>query len=174
MFSGTGLLKVNAQSPWASPVNTSHRWLPLGLSTRYNKEQQLYSQLYKTLTFLFVENVSTDIFGESSRNCTGQPSAGCTRESNTSSSYGNTHIQSSPRVDFHCRVILTCVRTQFFARVNKVEAMHGSRSRVNAKVEPRSTFTFTRGLSYITSILFTRVKFTCVRTRKLRDSGNPP
>ena len=27
-------------------------------------------------------------------------------------------------------------------------------------VEPRSTFTFTRGLSYITSILFTRVAFT--------------
>ena len=27
-------------------------------------------------------------------------------------------------------------------------------------VEPRSTFTFTRGLSYITCILFTRVEFT--------------
>ena len=26
----------------------------------------------------------------------------------------------------------------------------------------------------IASILFTRVKFTCVRTQKLRDSGNPP
>ena len=54
-----------------------------------------------------------------------------------------------------------------FTRVNEIEAMYG-RSRVNAKVEPRSTFTFiTRGLSYrsyITSILFTRV-----RTSKLRD-----
>ena len=29
------------------------------------------------------------------------------------------------------------------------------RPRVNVKVEPRSSFTFTRGLSYIASILFT-------------------
>ena len=43
-----------------------------------------------------------------------------------------------------------------FTRVNKIESMHG-RSRVNAKVE-RSTFTFTGSLSYITSILFTRVR----------------
>ena len=32
-----------------------------------------------------------------------------------------------------------------------------------------STFTFTRSLSYITSMLFT-----FVHARKLRDSGNPP
>ena len=51
-------------------------------------------------------------------------------------------------------------------RVNKIETMYG-RSRVNVKVEPRSTFTFTRGLSYIASISFTRVKFTCVRTKKI-------
>ena len=49
--------------------------------------------------------------------------------------------------------------------------MYG-RSRVNLKVEPRSTFTFTRGLSYIASSSFTRVNFRCVRTEKLRDSGN--
>ena len=36
--------------------------------------------------------------------------------------------------------------------------MYG-RSRVNVTVEP---------------IAFTRVKFTCVRTEKLHDSGNPP
>ena len=30
--------------------------------------------------------------------------------------------------------------------------------RVNVKVEPRSTFTFTRGFSYIVSNLFTHVK----------------
>ena len=47
-------------------------------------------------------------------------------------------------------------------------------SRVNVKVERRSTFTFTRGLSYIACISFTLVKFTCVRTQKLRDSGNQP
>ena len=32
------------------------------------------------------------------------------------------------------------------------------------KDEPRSTFMFTRGLSYIASISFTLVNFTCVRT----------
>ena len=47
-------------------------------------------------------------------------------------------------------------------------------SRVNVKVERRSTFTFTRGLSYIACISFTLVKLTCVRTQKLRDSGNQP
>ena len=35
-------------------------------------------------------------------------------------------------------------------------------SRVNVEGEPPSTFTFTRGLSYIASILFMLVKFTCV------------
>ena len=40
-------------------------------------------------------------------------------------------------------------------------------SRVNVKVERRSTFTFTRGLSYIACISFTFVKFTCVRTQKI-------
>ena len=49
--------------------------------------------------------------------------------------------------------------------------MYG-RSRVNVKVEPRSTFPFTRGLLYIASIIFTLVKFTCVRTEKVRYSGN--
>ena len=48
------------------------------------------------------------------------------------------------------------------------------RPRVNVKVERGSTLTFTRGLSHIASILFTRVKFSCVRTEKLRDSGNQP
>ena len=60
-----------------------------------------------------------------------------------------------------------------FTRVNKTETMYG-RSRVNVKVEPPSTFTFTRGLSYIASFSFTRINVTCVRTEKLRDSGNQP
>ena len=34
------------------------------------------------------------------------------------------------------------------------------------KVEPRSTFTFTRSLLYIASISFTGVNFTCVRSEK--------
>ena len=43
----------------------------------------------------------------------------------------------------------------FYASTHvKIEAMCG-RSRVHVKVEPRSTFTFTRGLSCMASILFT-------------------
>ena len=60
-----------------------------------------------------------------------------------------------------------------FARVNKLETPYG-RSRLYVEVEPRSTFTSTFGLSYIASISFTRVKFACVRTKKLRDTGNQP
>ena len=44
-----------------------------------------------------------------------------------------------------------------FTRVNKIEDMY-DRWRVNLKVEPRSTLTFTRDLLYIVSILFTCVK----------------
>ena len=60
-----------------------------------------------------------------------------------------------------------------FICVNEIEAMY-ERSRVNVKVEPRSTFTLTRDRPYIASILFMRVKFTGVRAQKLRDSGNQP
>ena len=60
-----------------------------------------------------------------------------------------------------------------FTGVNKIEAMYG-RSSVSVKVERGLTFTFTRGLSYIASISFIHVKFTCVRTEKLRDSANQP
>ena len=55
-----------------------------------------------------------------------------------------------------------------FTRVNKIEAMYGPSS-VSVKVERGLTFTFTRGLSYIASISFMHVKFTCVR-----DSANQP
>ena len=59
-------------------------------------------------------------------------------------------------------------------RVNNIEVMY-DRLPVNVKVERGSTFAFTRGLPYnIASILFTRVKFTHVRTLKLRNSGNQP
>ena len=69
---------------------------------------------------------------------------------------------NSLKAHFHCRVI--------FTRVNKMEAIDG-RSHVSVKVERGSAFTFTGGLSYISSILFTLVNFTCIRTKKLRDSG---
>ena len=72
---------------------------------------------------------------------------------------------NSLKADFHCRVI--------FTRVNKIEAMDGQ-SRVSGKVERGSAFTFTGGLSYIPSISFAHVNFTCIRTKKLRDSGNQP
>ena len=58
-------------------------------------------------------------------------------------------------------------------RVNKLEAMY-ERPRVNVKVERGSTFAFTFGLSYIASILFTRVKLKSFRMEKLRDSGIQP
>ena len=45
---------------------------------------------------------------------------------------------------------------------------------VDVKVEPRSTFTFTRTLLYIAFNSFTHVNITCVRTETLHDSGNPP
>ena len=45
--------------------------------------------------------------------------------------------------------------------ISNIEAIYG-RSRVKVKVEPRLTFTFTSGLSYIASILLTDVNFTCV------------
>ena len=51
--------------------------------------------------------------------------------------------------------------------------MH-ERPRVSVKVERGSTLTFMRDLPYNVSILFTRVKFMCVRTEKLRDNRNPP
>ena len=57
--------------------------------------------------------------------------------------------------------------------VNKIEAMYG-RSRVNEKVEPRATLTFLTAFHKQPLFLFTRVKFTCVRTWKLCASGNPP
>ena len=66
-------------------------------------------------------------------------------------------------MDFHCRVN--------FTRAKKIETMY-ERSRIHVNVKLRSTFT--RGLLYMASILVTHVKFTCVRTLKLRDNGNPP
>ena len=44
-------------------------------------------------------------------------------------------------------------------RINKIEAMYG-RSRVNFKVELRSTCTFVGSFSYIAPMLFTGLKFT--------------
>ena len=48
--------------------------------------------------------------------------------------------------------------------------MYG-RWRVSVKVEPRSTFTLTRGIPYI-AILLTQVIVARVSTWKLRESGN--
>ena len=59
-------------------------------------------------------------------------------------------LEARVRVDFHCRVI--------FARVNEKEAMYEKATR------KRKTFTYTRDLPYIVSILFTPVIFMCVRT----------
>ena len=72
------------------------------------------------------------------------------------------------RVDFQCHAIFSLRRC-----VNEIEAIYDT-ALVSVKVERGSTFTYTRDLPYIVSILFMRVKFTCVRTEKLCDSGNPP
>ena len=58
-----------------------------------------------------------------------------------------------------------------FNRENKIEAMYG-KSPVNVKVEPRSTFTFTRGLLFTVSISFTHVKCTCVRAEKFENCSS--
>ena len=50
-----------------------------------------------------------------------------------------------------------------FICVNKTEVTH-ERPRADAKVERDSTFTFTLEPPFIASILFTRVKFTCIST----------
>ena len=56
------------------------------------------------------------------------------------------------------------VRTHVnFTLVKKIGAMY-ERPRVNVKVDRGLTFTFTRDLPYIVSILFVRVKFTSART----------
>ena len=88
----------------------------------------------------------------------------------------NFYVYARPSI--HCLYFVTSVKFTFvhvglipvsrnfyvrkFICVNEIEAMH-ERSRVNVKVEPRSTFTLTRDRPYIASILFMRVKFTGVR-----------
>ena len=57
-----------------------------------------------------------------------------------------------------------------FTCVDEIEAIY-ERPCVNVTVERGSTFTFTHDPPYIVSTLFSRVKFTCVRTQKLRFSG---
>ena len=74
------------------------------------------------------------------------------------------------RVDFHCRVIFTCVYKHVnFNLVNKIEARYKLLSFFFFKVERGSNFTFTYDLSNIASILFAYVNFT-----HIRDNGNPP
>ena len=60
------------------------------------------------------------------------------------------------------------LRRNFFVRtrVNRIEEMYGE-SLGNVKVEPSSTFTFSRGLSYIASILLAQVK---KKTRKWKST----
>ena len=64
----------------------------------------------------------------------------------------------SVRVDFHCRVIFPCERGNVCLATWKRKRQRGS------------TLTFTCDLPYNVSILFTRVKFTYVRTEKLHGS----
>ena len=74
-------------------------------------------------------------------------------------------------MDFHCRVMFTCVYTHVnFIRVNRIEARHKLLN-LNVKLSEGSVFTFTCDPSYFASILFANVNFTHL---KLRNSENPP
>ena len=65
----------------------------------------------------------------------------------------------------------TCLKFTF---ANKIEAMH-QRSLVSVKVEPRSACRLSSALFSLASILFKRLKFTCVNVRsQKRVSGNQP
>ena len=77
--------------------------------------------------------------------------------------------KSTIRVDFRCRVVFTCVQFTF---ANKIQAMH-ERSLVSVKVEPCSTSRLST--FYLASILFTWLKFACVKVRsQKRVSENQP
>ena len=68
--------------------------------------------------------------------------------------------------NFYARM---CIKFKF---TNKLEAMY-VRSHVSVKVEPR--FTFNLNTLYLASVLFTRLKFTCVNVRsQQRVSGHQP
>ena len=68
------------------------------------------------------------------------------------------------RVDFHCRVVFTCVNMDVsFTRVNKIETRYEV-LRLIMKLSEVRLFIFTRYLSYIHSLLFENVNFTHVRT----------
>ena len=71
------------------------------------------------------------------------------------------------KADFHRRVIFRA-----YARKWK----RGNVWKATRKRERWARFNcyVTRDFPYILSILLTRVKFTRVRTKKLRNSGNPP
>ena len=89
-----------------------------------------------------------------------QPHVNYTREVINFYFYARSFIHC---LSFICECKFSARTHVSFTRVNKIETMYG-RSRINVKVEPRSSFTFTSVLSYIASILFTRVKLTRVYT----------
>ena len=59
-----------------------------------------------------------------------------------------------------------------FTHVNKIETMY-KRSRENVKVERGSTFKFTRDLSYMSSMLLTRVKLSAFARNNYLREYNP-
>ena len=69
----------------------------------------------------------------------------------------------------HCHVIFTCVK---FAFANKIEAMY-ERLHVLCKRKSRNSLNLTFNLNtlYLTSILFTWLKFTCVNVRSVCRSN---
>ena len=71
--------------------------------------------------------------------------------------YPNENRGEALRVDFHCRVIFTCVRTYVKSTfANKIGAMH-ERSLVSVRVEPRSTSRLSSAL-FILPLFYLRDK----------------
>ena len=68
----------------------------------------------------------------------------------------------SLRVDFHCRVIFTCVKFTFASKIEAINAWKIARKR---KSWTSRNFTYKLITLYLASILFTQVKFSCVCTQ---------
>ena len=67
----------------------------------------------------------------------------------------------SLRVDFHCRVIFTCVKFTFASKIEAINAWKIARKRKSCTSR---NFTYKLITLYLASILFTQLKFSCVFT----------
>ena len=85
---------------------------------------------------------------------------GYRRRAVVTTSFQNTFLIKLKLIKGGFPLSLTCVKFTF---ANKIEAMF-ERSHENVKFEPRSTVKKKLNTLYLASILFTRLKFTCLYT----------